>query len=185
MTNRLDKTFAALKEENRAALVTYFMAGDPGYDASLELLKAMPEAGADVIELGMPFTDPMADGPAIQEAGQRALKHGIKLREILESVAAFRAKDADTPVVLMGYYNPIYSFGVEAFLAEESGDTSAEIENAPAAPAQSMPALETSTATGGENPATLEALMRLLVKKGVVTPAELKDEIASIESELA
>jgi tryptophan synthase alpha chain len=117
-SGRIAARFRALQEAGRGGLVTYLMAGDPDPETWAGILDGLPAAGADLIEIGMPFTDPMADGPAIQEAGQRALKHGIKLREILASVAAFRSKDAATPVVLMGYYNLIYSFGVEAFLAE-------------------------------------------------------------------
>ena len=117
-SGRIAARFQALAQAGRGGLVTYLMAGDPDHETWAGILDGLPAAGADLIEIGMPFTDPMADGPAIQEAGQRALKHGIKLREILASVAAFRAKDALTPVVLMGYYNLIYSFGVEAFLAE-------------------------------------------------------------------
>ncbi|TIX93004.1 tryptophan synthase subunit alpha [Rhizobium sp. P44RR-XXIV] len=116
MTARMDKRFAALKAEGRPALVTYFMGGDPDYDTSLGIMKALPEAGADVIELGMPFSDPMADGPAIQLAGQRALKAGQTLKKTLQLAADFRKTDADTPIVLMGYYNPIYIYGVEKFL---------------------------------------------------------------------
>ncbi|NLS18958.1 tryptophan synthase subunit alpha [Rhizobium sp. P40RR-XXII] len=116
MTARMDKRFAALKAEGRPALVTYFMGGDPDYDTSLGIMKALPEAGADVIELGMPFSDPMADGPAIQLAGQRALKAGQTLKKTLQLAADFRNVDADTPIVMMGYYNPIYIYGVENFL---------------------------------------------------------------------
>ncbi|MGV1758989.1 tryptophan synthase subunit alpha [Rhizobium sp. A22-96] len=116
MTVRMDKRFAALKAEGRPALVTYFMGGDPDYDTSLGIMKALPEAGADVIELGMPFSDPMADGPAIQLAGQRALKAGQTLKKTLQLATDFRKVDADTPIVLMGYYNPIYIYGVEKFL---------------------------------------------------------------------
>ncbi|NRP87015.1 Tryptophan synthase alpha chain [Ensifer adhaerens] len=116
MTTRMDKRFAALKAEGRPALVTYFMGGDPDYDTSLGIMKALPEAGADVIELGMPFSDPMADGPAIQLAGQRALKAGQTLKKTLQLAADFRKTDADTPIVMMGYYNPIYIYGVEKFL---------------------------------------------------------------------
>jgi tryptophan synthase alpha chain len=112
----MDKRFAALKAEGRPALVTYFMGGDPDYDTSLGIMKALPEAGADVIELGMPFSDPMADGPAIQLAGQRALKAGQTLKKTLQLAADFRKVDADTPIVMMGYYNPIYIYGVEKFL---------------------------------------------------------------------
>ncbi|WP_112795726.1 tryptophan synthase subunit alpha [Rhizobium sp. SYY.PMSO] len=116
MTARMDKRFAALKAEGRPALVTYFMGGDPDYETSLGIMKALPEAGADVIELGMPFSDPMADGPAIQLAGQRALKAGQTLKKTLQLAADFRKTDADTPIVMMGYYNPIYIYGVEEFL---------------------------------------------------------------------
>ena len=116
MTARMDKRFADLKAENRPALVTYFMGGDPDFDTSLTIMKALPEAGADVIELGMAFSDPMADGPAIQMAGQRALKAGISLKRTLDMARAFRNGDNDTPIVLMGYYNPIYVYGVERFL---------------------------------------------------------------------
>ncbi len=116
MTARMDKRFAAMKAEGRPALVTYFMGGDPDYDTSLGIMKALPEAGADVIELGMPFSDPMADGPAIQLAGQRALKAGQTLKKTLQLAADFRKTDGDTPIVLMGYYNPIYIYGVEKFL---------------------------------------------------------------------
>jgi tryptophan synthase alpha chain len=117
-SGRLRARFAALKDQGRGGLVTFFTAGDPDRETSFEILKGLPAAGADVIELGMPFTDPMADGPAVQAASQRALKRGIKLREILEMVRAFRAGDEATPVILMGYYNPIYSYGVEKFLAD-------------------------------------------------------------------
>lgn len=116
MTVRMDNRFAALKAEGRPALITYFMGGDPDFDTSLAIMKALPEAGADVIELGMPFSDPMADGPAIQLAGQRALKAGQTLAKTLELAELFRETDNETPIVLMGYYNPIYIYGVEKFL---------------------------------------------------------------------
>ncbi len=115
---RIDSKFAALKAEGKSAFVSFVMAGDPDYDASLELVRGLPAAGVDVIELGMPFTDPMADGPAIQLAGQRALEAGMTLERVLQMVRDFRAGDDSTPIVLMGYYNPIYSKGVERFLAE-------------------------------------------------------------------
>jgi tryptophan synthase alpha chain len=118
MTTRIDRRFAALKQEGRPGLVTFLMSGDPDYDTSLAITKALPAAGADVIELGMPFTDPMADGPAIQAAGLRALKGGQTLTKTLAMVTAFRAGDDATPIVLMGYYNPIYIYGVERFLAD-------------------------------------------------------------------
>ena len=117
-TGRIDRRFAALNKQGRAALVTFTMAGDPDYATSLAILKALPKAGADVIELGMPFTDPMADGPAIQAAGLRALKAGQTLKKTLAAVRDFRAGDDATPIVLMGYYNPIYIYGVQRFLAD-------------------------------------------------------------------
>ena len=117
-STRIDRRFAALQEEGRAALVTFVMAGDPDYDCSLAILKALPAAGADVIELGMPFTDPMADGPAIQAAGLRALASGQNMKRTLALVREFRRGDAATPVVLMGYYNPIYVYGVDQFLVD-------------------------------------------------------------------
>ncbi len=118
MTTRIDRRFAALKDEGRAALVTFLMAGDPDYENSLTIVKALPEAGADLIELGMPFTDPMADGPAIQAAGLRALKAGQNMKRTLALVREFRRGDDATPIVLMGYYNPIYVYGVEQFLTD-------------------------------------------------------------------
>jgi len=118
MTSRIEKRFAALKAEGRAALVTFLMSGDPDADASLAIIKALPAAGADVIELGMPFTDPMADGPAIQAAGLRALNAGQTLRKTLQLVRDFRKADDATPIILMGYYNPIYIYGVAPFLAD-------------------------------------------------------------------
>jgi tryptophan synthase alpha chain len=123
MTSRIDERFKTLKAEGRAALVTFIMAGDPDPATSLEIVKALPAAGADVIELGMPFTDPMADGPAIQAAGLRALKAGMTLRKTLDLVKSFREGDPKTPIILMGYYNPIYVFGSEAFLtaAKDAG----------------------------------------------------------------
>jgi len=118
MTTRIEKRFAALKREGRAALVTFTMAGDPDYATALAIAQALPKAGADVIELGMPFTDPMADGPAIQAAGVRALASGQNTKKTLELVRQFRAGDDETPIVLMGYYNPIYIYGVDKFLAD-------------------------------------------------------------------
>lgn len=118
MTTRIDTRFAALKAENRPGLVTYFMGGDPDYETALAIMKALPAAGSDVIELGMPFSDPMADGPAIQAAGLRALKGGQTLVKTLAMAAEFRKGDNETPIVLMGYYNPIYIYGVEKFLVD-------------------------------------------------------------------
>ena len=117
-TDRLAVRFAALKAEGRAGLVTFTMACDPDYETALAILKGLPEAGADIIELGMPFTDPMADGPAIQAAGLRALKAGGSMLRTLDMVREFRKADAATPIVLMGYYNPIYIYGVDKFLAD-------------------------------------------------------------------
>jgi tryptophan synthase alpha chain len=118
VTTRIDTRFAALKRDGRAALVTFFTAGDPDSETTLAILRALPKAGADVIELGMPFTDPMADGPAIQASSQRALKAGQTLRRTLDIVRAFRRDDDATPIVLMGYYNPIYIYGVDRFLED-------------------------------------------------------------------
>ncbi|MCX8503130.1 MAG: tryptophan synthase subunit alpha [Alphaproteobacteria bacterium] len=123
MTTRIDTRFAALKSEGRAALVTFVMAGDPDHATALEIIKALPKAGADLIEIGMPFTDPMADGPAIQAAGLRALAGGETLHSTIDIVRAFRVNDTETPIILMGYFNPIYIYGVETFLkdAKEAG----------------------------------------------------------------
>lgn len=118
MPTRIDRCFEALARENRAALVTFVMAGDPDLETSRAILEALPKAGADLIEVGMPFTDPMADGPAIQAAGLRALKAGTSLAKVLDLVSYFRASDQTTPIVLMGYYNPIYIFGVASFLTQ-------------------------------------------------------------------
>ncbi|MCT8328464.1 tryptophan synthase subunit alpha [Albidovulum sediminis] len=115
---RIDRKFAALKAERRKAFVAYIMAGDPDLETSLALMKGLPAAGVDVIELGMPFTDPMADGPTIQLAGQRALDGGQTLQKTLDMAAAFRKDDDTTPIVMMGYYNPIHSRGVDRFLAD-------------------------------------------------------------------
>src|ERR1700744_1255992 len=118
MTTRIDARFAQLKKQGRSAFVTFLMAGDPDPAASLALIKALPKAGADIIEIGMPSTDPMADGPSIQAAGLRALKAGMTLKKTLEMVRSFRKDDDATPLVLMGYYNPIYIYGVDQFLID-------------------------------------------------------------------
>src|SRR3984957_3050284 len=118
MTTRIDTRFAELKKQGRSALVSFVMAGDPDPATSLEVIKALPKAGADIIEIGMPFTDPMADGPSIQAAGLRALKAGMTLKKTLELVRGFRRDDSATPLVLMGYYNPIYIYGVDRFLTD-------------------------------------------------------------------
>jgi len=118
MTTRIKETFEKAKNNNRPALVTYMMAGDPDFDTALEIMKALPKAGSDVIELGMPFSDPMADGPTIQAAGLRALKAGQTLNKTLKLVSEFRKTDQTTPIVLMGYYNPIYVHGVDQFLID-------------------------------------------------------------------
>ena len=117
-TTRIDRRMAKLKAEGRPALVTYFMGGDPDYETSLSIMKALPKAGSDIIELGMPFSDPMADGPAIQAAGLRALKAGQTLKKTLQMAREFRKDDNDTPIVMMGYYNPIYIYGVDRFLED-------------------------------------------------------------------
>ncbi len=115
---RIDDTFARLKSENKKAFVAYVMAGDPNYDTSLDLVKGLPAAGVDIIELGLPFTDPMADGPTIQLAGQRALEAGMTLEKTLDLAREFRKTDTTTPIVMMGYYNPIFSRGVDKFLVD-------------------------------------------------------------------
>ena len=116
--SRIDRKFAELKAKGKSAFVSYIMAGDPDYDTSLAVMKGLPAAGVDIIELGAPFTDPMADGPAIQLAGQRALAAGMTLNKVLAMITEFRKTDDTTPIVLMGYYNPIYSHGVDAFLVD-------------------------------------------------------------------
>jgi tryptophan synthase alpha chain len=118
MSTRIEQRFAAVKAEGRAPLVTFVTAGDPDYATSLDILRALPAAGADLIELGMPFTDPMADGPSVQASSLRALKAGQNMKKTLALVSEFRAADATTPVVLMGYYNPIYIYGVARFLID-------------------------------------------------------------------
>lgn len=120
---RIDAKFQDLKERSQKAFVAYVMAGDPDYDRAMQVFKGLPSAGVDIIELGLPFTDPMADGPTIQLAGQRALEQGMTLDKTLRMVREFRQDDAVTPIVLMGYYNPIYARGVERFLndAKEVG----------------------------------------------------------------
>ena len=118
MTTRIDARFAQLKREGRSAFVTFVMAGDPDPETSLAIVKALPQAGSDIIEIGMPFTDPMADGPSIQAAGLRALKAGMTLTKTLAMVGSFRRNDDATPIVLMGYYNPIYIYGVDKFLVD-------------------------------------------------------------------
>jgi tryptophan synthase alpha chain len=118
VTTRIDARFAELKKQGRSAFVTFLMAGDPDPATALEIIKALPKAGADIIEIGMPFTDPMADGPSIQAAGLRALKAGMTLKKTLAMVGEFRLADNTTPLVLMGYYNPIYIYGVDKFLVD-------------------------------------------------------------------
>jgi tryptophan synthase alpha chain len=115
---RIDSRFAALKAQSKAGLITFVTAGDPNHDTSLAILKGLPGAGADLIELGMPFSDPMADGPAIQASSLRALQAGASMKMTLALVRAFRAGDGETPIILMGYYNPIYAYGVPRFLAD-------------------------------------------------------------------
>jgi tryptophan synthase alpha chain len=118
MTTRIDTKFADLKQQGRAALVTFITAGDPDFETSLKIIAGLPKAGADIIEFGMPFTDPMADGPVIQAGGLRALAAGQTMKKTLKLVKAFRVMDKTTPVVLMGYYNPIYVYGVDQFLVD-------------------------------------------------------------------
>lgn len=118
MITRIDQKFALLKARNHSALVTYIMAGDPDYETSLAIMKILPEAGSDIIELGMPFSDPIADGPIIQASALRSLKNGQTLRKTIKMVHAFRQDNNTTPVVLMGYYNPIYVYGVDCFFLD-------------------------------------------------------------------
>jgi len=165
---RIDKRFAALKREGRAGLVTFITAGDPDYASSLAILKALPAAGADIIELGMPFSDPMADGPAIQASSQRALSAGQTMEKTLEMVTAFRAADDATPIVLMGYYNPIYVYPVDRFIADavEAGtdglivvdmppEEDTELRPAAAAAGLNFIRLATPTTDGRRMPAVL------------------------------
>jgi tryptophan synthase alpha chain len=165
---RIDKRFAALKREGRAGLVTFITAGDPDYASSLAILKALPEAGADLIELGMPFSDPMADGPAIQASSQRALRAGQTMEKTLDMVTAFRAADDATPIVLMGYYNPIYVYPVDRFIADAVAagadglivvdmppEEDAELRPAAAAAGLSFIRLATPTTDGRRLPAVL------------------------------
>src|SRR6202171_4442501 len=118
MTTRIDARFTELKKQGRSAFITFLMAGDPDPATSLDIIKALPKAGADIIEIGMPFTDPMADGPAIPASGLRALKAGTTLKNTLALVGDFRGGDDTTPIILMGYYNPIYIYGVDKFLTD-------------------------------------------------------------------
>jgi len=118
MSGRIERRFSALREDGRSGLVTFTMMGDPDIETSFEILRGLPAAGSDIIEIGSPFTDPMADGPVIQVAGQRALKAGITLEKTIALVRRFRETDGETPLILMGYYNPIYIYGVERFLGD-------------------------------------------------------------------
>lgn len=118
MTNRIQTTFDKIKAEGRAALITFIMAGDPDHETSLNVLKSLPEAGADIIELGMPFTDPMADGPTIELAGNRALQAGANMKQTLSMVSDFRIGNTETPIVLMGYFNPIMAYDIETFMQD-------------------------------------------------------------------
>ena len=165
---RIDKRFAALKREGRAGLVTFITAGDPDYASSLAILKALPAAGADIIELGMPFSDPMADGPAIQASSQRALRAGQTMEKTLQMVTAFRAADDATPIVLMGYYNPIYVYPVDRFVADAVAagadglivvdmppEEDAELRPAAAAAGLNFIRLATPTTDGRRLPAVL------------------------------
>src|SRR3954451_14676363 len=127
MTSRIEARFAKCRLDGRAALVTYVMAGDPDPETSLAILKGLPKAGGDIVEFGLPFTDPMADGPAIQAAGLRALKAGQDTAKTLDLIRRFREEDAETPVILMGYFNPLYVYGVDRFLNDESAAGIADV----------------------------------------------------------
>ena len=116
MTERIDNCFNKLKLINKKALITFLTAGDPNYDLSLELIKSLPEAGADIVEIGMPFSDPMADGPAIQASSLRAINSGHKMEKTFEMIESFRKNNSHTPIILMGYFNPIYNYGVKTFI---------------------------------------------------------------------
>ncbi len=118
MTKRIDEKFEQLKLENRAGLVSYIMAYDPDLETSTKILKTLPKSGADIIELGMPFSDPMADGPTIQEAANRALAAGASTKKTIQMVREFRKEDDTTPIILMGYYNPVYHYGLELFIKD-------------------------------------------------------------------
>jgi len=117
LTKRIDNCFKTLKLKNKKALITFLTAGDPNYDLSLELIKSLPEAGADIIEIGMPFSDPMADGPAIQASSLRAINAGHKMEKTFEIIESFRKNNSHTPIILMGYFNPIYQFGLKKFFS--------------------------------------------------------------------
>ncbi len=147
MTTRIDQRFASLRQANRKAFITYIMAGDPDADSSMELLLGLPKAGVDIIEMGFPFTDPMADGPTIQQAGNRALANGQTLIKTLDQVRVFRREDDTTPIVLMGYYNPIHHIGSVEFLnaAKSAGVDGLIIVDLPPEEDQELclPAMET------------------------------------------
>lgn len=145
---RIENTFKALREENRTAFIPFIMAGDPNLESSLEIMKALPAAGADLIEIGMPFTDPAADGEAIQLAGQRALKSGATLKLTLEMVAKFREENDSTPIILMGYFNPLFAYGLDQFIADalEAGADGVIIVDLP--PEESKDFASKSTAAG-------------------------------------
>lgn len=169
--SRIDRKFAALREEGRAALVTFTTAGDPDYDTALDILRGLPAAGADIIELGMAFSDPMADGPAIQAASIRALKSGMTSDRILQMAGEFRRQDQTTPLILMGYYNPIYIYGVDRFLKDalKAGvdgliivDLPPEEDNELAIPSRKVGMGSIHLAT----PTTNEARLKHIVKNG-------------------
>ena len=170
MKDRIDRRFAACKAEDRAAFVAYVMAGDPDLATSLEILKGLPAAGADIIELGLPFSDPMAEGPTIQLAAQRALAGGMRTKGVLEMVREFRKDDQDTPIILMGYLNPVYNFGYEAFgkAAAEAGVDGLIMVDCP--PEEADPLVDALDAAGVSmirlaTPTTDEARMPVVVRR--------------------
>ncbi|WP_281301072.1 MULTISPECIES: tryptophan synthase subunit alpha [unclassified Iodidimonas] len=193
MKSRLDQRFQSLKEQKRGGLITFITAGDPDPDTSARLLARLPAAGADIIELGMPFSDPMADGPAIQESSLRALEAGMTLRKTLKMVEDFRGSDQDTPIILMGYFNPIMAFGVDAFIEEAARvgvdglilvdlppEEDREVREPAAAVGMALIRLATPTTDAGRLPRVLEnaaGFIYYVSIAGVTGTAQAKPEM--------